>query len=63
MTLDPATTVGLERRTVHCSMCGAPWEERFAEPGTPDPDRITLCPECLLATSHGEDLPDLPPGV
>ena len=58
MSIDPATAAGLERRVLPCTMCGTPWEEHLVEPGSPQDDRITLCPSCLLATSHGEDLPE-----
>lgn len=54
MSIDPAAVAGLERRVIGCSMCGSPWEDHLVEPGAPTEDRISLCPSCLLVTSHGD---------
>lgn len=56
MSIDPAVVAGLERRVIGCSLCNSPWEEHLVEPGAPAVDRITLCPACLLATSHGDPI-------
>ena len=58
MSIDGATAAGLERRVLACSLCASPWEEHLVVPGAPEEERITLCPSCLLATSHGGPLPE-----
>lgn len=57
---DPLFGSGLQRQPVVCAMCGTAWDERVVSaPGTEDLE-LSLCPSCLLTTSHGDPFPDDP---
>lgn len=57
---DPLFGSGLQRQPVVCALCGAAWDERVVTVlGTEDLE-LSLCPSCLLTTSHGDPFPDDP---
>lgn len=60
---DPLFGSGLSREPVVCALCGTAWDERVvqgAAPAASDEPELTLCPSCLLTTSHGDPFPDDP---
>ena len=60
-TRDPLFGSGLHREPVHCTLCGTAWDERVVDGGrAPEDIEISLCPACLLTTSHGDPFPDDP---
>ena len=64
---DPLFGSGLSREPVVCALCGTAWDERVVQGAGPtaastleDEPELTLCPSCLLTTSHGDPFPDEP---
>jgi hypothetical protein len=52
--MDPLVHTEVQRVDVVCTMCGDGWDTRLVQGGSVVEDRISLCPSCLLTTSHGE---------
>ena len=60
-TWDPLFGSGLTREPVVCTLCGTAWDERVTDSSRAEDDlEVSLCPSCLLTTSHGHPFPDDP---
>ncbi len=60
MTPSSAAACAASRSSAPC--CGSAWDERVVAGSAAvaeEPD-LTLCPSCLLTTSHGDPFPDDP---
>ncbi|MCW2605483.1 MAG: hypothetical protein JWO60_176 [Frankiales bacterium] len=59
---DPLFGSGLRREAVLCALCGTAWDERVVAAPSGDEPALSLCPSCLLTTSHGDPFPEEPAG-
>lgn len=54
---DPLFGSGLHREAVVCTLCGDAWDDRLVTGTSAQEPETSLCPACLLSTSHGEPFP------
>jgi hypothetical protein len=57
---DPLFGSGLHREAVVCTRCGDAWDDRLVTGAATEVPGTSLCPACLLTTTHGDPFPDDP---